>query len=89
MGEVRKQKLSTRRAFVKTSGTEVRIAIRRVVPVDVELVVPVRVRHVAVDIARTSVALLHPCLRKAFAFLYLRISRCIYGHCVKQGKQFY
>ena len=72
MGKIRKQKLSVKRAFVKTSGTEVRIAIRLIRPVDVELaVVPVRVRHIAVAIARTFVASLLPCLRTAYAVLYL------------------
>ena len=65
MGKVYKQKLPARRAFIKTSGTEVRIAVVSVVPVDVELVVvPVRVRDVAVAIARTSIASLLPYHRK-------------------------
>lgn len=66
------QTIPLKRDCCKTSGTEVRIAIRRSVPVHVRLVVvPVRVRHVAIRIARTSVALLRPYHRKTFAFLRL------------------
>jgi len=81
-------KAPRKESFCKTSGTEVRIAIRSVVPVDVELVVPVRVRHVAITIARTSVALLHRCHRKARPFCIYEFPAVLAGVVLSKASSF-
>ena len=89
MGEIRKQKLPTRRVFVKTSGTKVRIAIRHVVPVDVELrVVPIHVRYVAIAVARTFVASLHPYHREPWALCIYEFPTVLAGVVLSKASSF-
>lgn len=68
--------------------TKVRIAIVEIRPIDVELIiVPVRIRNVAIGIARTScTAFFCPYHRKSFSKFSGFLPRT--RHCIEKSRQF-
>ena len=77
--------------MLKTSGAEVRIVIRGVVPIHVRLaVVPVAVRHVAIAIARTSLPrFIRIIVSRNVGLLHLRVSSGIAGVVLSKASSFW